>query len=145
MILMKKTYTVISGVSYMVGAGENEGQPFDRCTTITELMSIRGDTEFYNKVNNNSANLLKPVCKIVYSYQHVNGKYVESINEANRYKDGYDQLKAAFDRLKPNCFINNGGFERLENATSLSRAELVYMLEDIQQAYDYYKAVNPNG
>ena len=142
---VKKTYTVISGVSYMVGAADNEGQPFDRCQTITDLMSIRGDTEFYNKVNNNSANLLKPVCKIVYSYQHVNGKYVESINEANRYKDGYDQLKAAFDRLKPNCFINNGGFERLENATSLSRAELVYMLEDIQQAYDYYKAVNPNG
>ena len=142
---VKKTYTVISGVTYMVGAGVNEGQPFDRCTTITELMSIRGDTEFYNKVNNGSANLLKPVCKIVYSYQHVNGKYVESINSANRYKEGYDQLKAAFDRLKPNCFINNGGFERLENATKFSRAELVCILEDIQEAYDYYMAVNPNG
>jgi len=140
---VKKTYTVISGVSYTVGADQNEGQPFDRCTTIEELMSITGDTEFYNKVNNNSGNLLKPVCKILYSYQNVNGKFVESINEENRYKEGYDQLKAAFDRLKPNCFINNGGFERLENATSLSRAELVYMLEDIQHAYDYYLAVNP--
>ena len=140
----KKTYTVIDGVSYKVAAG-NSGQPYEQCTTIRELMSVKLEGLF-NDVNNNSSKLLKPACVTVYSYRNNNGKWVESINEANRYKEGYNELKIAFDMIKPYCFINNGGFERLDiNSQQMTRAELIYLLENLQHAYDYYMTLNPNG
>ena len=59
-------------------------------------------------------------------------------------KDGYAALKTAFDKIKPYCLIANGAQEvKIQNASSLSRAEFIQILEEIQNAYDYYKAVNP--
>ena len=58
-------------------------------------------------------------------------------------KDGYDSLKIAFDKIKPYCYIGNGAQEvKIQNANSLTRGELIPMLEAIQHAYDYYLAVN---
>ena len=139
---VKKEYTVIDGVTYKVGY-LNEGTEYDKYTTIEELMS-KFDQELYNKVNNNSQNLLKAVCKTLYTYQHNNGRYDEYENSENIANPGYAELKRAFDRLKPYCYIGNGAQEvKLQNANSLSRAELIQMLEAIQMTYDYYLAVNP--
>lgn len=137
----QKEYTVIDGVSYKVGY-LYEGTEYDKYTTIEELMS-KFDQELYNKVNNNSQTLLKAVCTTLYYYEQRNGHYYEYENVSNAANPGYAELKAAFDRLKPYCYIGNGAQEvKLQNANSLSRAELIQMLEAIQMAYDYYLAVN---
>ena len=136
-----KEYTVIPGVSYKVGY--EQGTEYDKYTTIEQLMS-KFDQELYNKVNNNSQTLLKTVCNTLYTYTHNNGRYDEHINASNVTKPGYDELKSAFDRLKPYCYIGNGAQEvKIQNANSLSRAEIIQMLEEIQNTYDYFCAVNP--
>ena len=140
-LAVKKDYQVTDDITYKVGY--EQGTNFDKLLTIDELMSVN-DQEFYNKVNNNSGKLLKPVCNILYTYVHNNGQYVESVNNNNRYKPGYDALKEAFDKIKPYCLIANGAQEvKIQNANSLSRAELIQLLEAIQLAYDYYLEVNP--
>ena len=142
-IAVKKDYSVTDDISYKVGY--EQGTTYDKYNTIEQLMSA-SDTEFYNKVNNNSGKLLKPVCNVLYTYRHNNGQYIESENSANMFKQGYAALKAAFDRIKPYCLIANGAQEvKIQNANSLSRAELIQLLEEIQRTYDYYMAVNPNG
>ena len=137
----QKEYTVINNVTYKVGYTQ-QGTEYDRYTTIEQLMS-KFDQEFYNKVNNNSATFLQTVCKTLYSYHHNNGPYIESVNAANVANPGYADLKRAFDRIKPYCLIANGAQEvKLQNANTLSRAELIQILEDIQKSYEYYLAVN---
>ena len=135
-------YTVINNVTYKVGYTQ-QGTEYDRYVTINQLMS-NFDQEFYNKVNNNSASFLQSICKTLYSYTHSNGKYIESENAANIAKPGYDDLKRAFDRLKPYCLIANGAQEvkLTDSARNLSRAELIQMLEAIQTTYNYYLSVN---
>lgn len=141
-IATEKTYVVTDKISYKVGY--EQGTEYDKMSTLEEIMSAK-DQEFYNKVNNNSGDLLKPVCQVVYTYQHNNGQYIESENFANKYKQGYEGLKVAFDKIKPYCLIANGAQEvKVQNANSLSRAELIRMLEGIQNAYDYYLTVNPS-
>lgn len=138
----KKDYQVTADITYKVGY--EQGTNFDKMNTIDELMSVN-DQEFYNKVNNNSGKLLKPVCLILYRYQHNNGRYDEYINEQNHLKPGYSALRQAFDKIKPYCLIANGAQEvKIQNANSLSRAILIQLLEEIQLTYDYYLAVNPN-
>ena len=84
------------------------------------------------------------MCTTLYYYEQRNGHYYEYENVSNAANPGYAELKAAFDRLKPYCYIGNGAQEvKLQNANSLSRAELIQMLEAIQMTYDYYLAVNP--
>ena len=136
-----KEYQVTDKISYKVGY--EQGTTYDKFDSIEELMG-ESDNEFFNKVNNGSQDLLKPVCNIIYSYRHNNGQWVESDNVANKDKQGYDDLKKYFDRIKPYCYIGNGAQEvKIQNANSLSRAELIPMLENIQHAYDYYREVNP--
>lgn len=135
-----KEYNVTDKITYKVGY--EQGTTYDKFDTIEELMG-ENDNEFYNKINNNSQDLLKPVCNIIYSYRHNNGQWIEFDNEANKNNPGFDDLKRAFDRIKPYCYIGNGAQEvKIQNANSLSRAELIPMLENIQQAYDYYLEVN---
>ena len=142
-VATKKDYVVTDDISYRVGY--EQGTQYDKLTTIEDLMSVK-DQEFYNKVNNNSGKLLKPVCKVLYTYIHHNGQYTENENIDNQYKQGYAALKTAFDKIKPYCLIANGAQEvKIQNASSLTRAELIQMLEEIQSAYDYYCSVNPNG
>ena len=139
---VQKDYTVIDNVSYKVGYTQ-QGTEYDRYTTIEQLMS-KFDQEFFNKVNNNSRPFLEAVCRTVYTYTNRNGQYIESENANNLANPGYEDLKRAFDRIKPYCLIANGAQEvKLTNtASSLSRAELIQMLEAIQTAYNYYLAVN---
>lgn len=140
-IATKKQYNVTGDISYNVGYPMGEGRDVDQLKTIEQLMSAT-DTEFYNMVNNNSGKLLKPVCLTVYSYRD-NKTETEHENPNNKYNPGYDLLKAAFDAIKPYCYIGNGAQEvKLQNANALSRAELIPMLERVQQAYDYYLSVN---
>ena len=135
-----KEYRVTDDIYYKVGY--EQGTTYDKYNTIEELMS-QPDQEFYNKVNNGSQNLLKPVCNILYKYVHSNGVWLESENTENMYNPGYDSLKAAFDKIKPYCYIGNGAQEvKIQNANSLSRAELIQLLEAVQHEYDYYRAVN---
>lgn len=139
----QKEYSVTDLITYKVGY--QQGTSYDKYNTIEELMSAT-DQEFYNKVNNNSSRLLIPVCNIIYTYRHQNGQWVESDNEKNKYNPGFDLLKAAFDNIKPYCYIGNGAQEvKLQNANSLSRAELIPLLEAIQNAYNYYLEVNPTN
>ena len=140
-IATKKQYNVTGDISYNVGYPMGAGRDVDQLKTIEQLMSAT-DTEFYNMVNNNSGKLLKPVCLTVYSYRD-NKTETEHENPNNKYSPGYDLLKAAFDAIKPYCYIGNGAQEvKLQNANALSRAELIPMLERVQQAYDYYLSVN---
>ena len=140
----QKVYNVTNDISYKVGYPQ--GTDYDKLFKLEDLMSVK-DQEFYNKVNNNSSKLLKPVCNIIYSYtKRPDGQYDEWSNSANSEKAGYTALKIAFDKIKPYCLIANGAQDvRIENASSLSRAELIQILEDIQHKYDYYLEVNPNG
>ena len=138
----QKDYSVTANISYKVGYPQ--GTEYDKLNTIDQLMSTK-DQEFYNKVNNNSQALLKPVCQILYSYRHNGGSYIESVNTANAEKGGFYALKAAFDKIKPYCLIANGAQEvKIQNASSLTRADLICLLEEIQNAYDYYLEVNPS-
>ena len=135
-----KQYEVTDDISYKVGY--EQGTNFDQLDSIEELLSTN-DQEFYNAVNNNSGKLLKPVCNILYSYVHNNGRWIESDNSANKFNPGYDDLKYAFDQIKPYCYIGNGAQEvKIQNANSLTRAELIQLLEAVQHAYDYYLSVN---
>ncbi len=135
-----KVYQVTNDISYKVGY--EQGTEYDKYDTIEDLMSAK-DQEFYNAVNNNSSKLLIPVCLIVYSYRHNNGQWIESDNTLNQHKPGYDLLKEAFDKIKPYCYIGNGAQEvKINNASALSRAELIRLLEAVQHAYDYYLSVN---
>ena len=135
-----KVYQVTNDISYKVGY--EQGTNFDQLDTMEELLSSN-DQEFYNAVNNNSGKLLKPVCNILYSYVHSNGKWLESDNSANKFNPGYDELKHAFDAIKPYCYIGNGAQEvKIQNANSLTRAELIQLLEAVQHAYEYYQSVN---
>ncbi len=140
-----KVYQVTDDISYKVGS-QGTGTTSEMMFKLEDLMSVK-DNDFYNLVNNNSSKLLKPVCNILYSYTHrPDGRYDESLNPNNFYKEGYTILKAAFDEMKPYCLIENGAQNvRIENAQRLTRAELIPMLERIQQAYDYYLSINPNG
>jgi len=134
------TYWVTDDISYKVGY--EQGTEYDKYDTIEELMAAK-DQEFYNAVNNNSGKLLRPVCLILYSYRHSNGRWEEALNTDNCFNPGYDMLKVAFDKIKPYCYIGNGAQEvKLQNANMLSRAELICLLESIQNAYDYYQSVN---
>ncbi len=135
-----KVYQVTNDISYKVGY--EQGTNFDQLDTMEELLSSN-DQEFYNAVNNNSGKLLKPVCNILYSYVHSNGMWLESDNSANKFNPGYDELKHAFDAIKPYCYIGNGAQEvKIQNANSLTRAELIQLLEAVQHAYEYYQSVN---
>ena len=135
-----KVYQVTNDISYKVGY--EQGTNFDQLDSIEELFSTN-DQEFYNAVNNNSSKLLLPVCNILYSYVHSNGKWIESMNSTNMFKDGYDSLFEAFGKIKPYCYIGNGAQEvKIQNANSLTRAELIQLLEEVQHAYDYYLSVN---
>ena len=135
-----KVYQVTKDISYKVGY--EQGTEYDKYDSIEELMSAK-DQEFYNAVNNNSSKLLIPACLVIYSYRHNNGQWVESINTFNEHKPGYDLLKEAFDKIKPYCYIGNGAQEvKITNASALSRAELIRLLEAVQLAYDYYLSVN---
>ncbi len=140
-----KTYQVTDDISYKVGS-KGSGTTSEMMFKLEDLMSVK-DNDFYNLINNNSSKLLKPVCNVLYSYQHrPDGRYDEFENPNNLHKDGYALLKAAFDEIKPYCLIENGAQNvRIENANRLTRAELIPMLERIQQAYDYYLSINPNG
>ena len=133
-------YEVTRDIHYNVGF--EQGDQFDKLDSIAELMSTT-DQDFYNDVNNNSEKLLKPVCQILYSYRHENGQWLESDNEANKFKPGYDNLLQAFAEIKPHCYIGNGAQEvKIQNASSIPRARLIPILEAIQMAYDYFLSVN---
>ena len=135
-----KIYYATDDISYKVGY--EQGTNFDKLDSIEELMSTN-DQEFYNAVNNNSAKLLKPVCNTLYYYLHTNGQWKELDNPDNSYKPGYDELKIAFAKIKPYCYIGNGAQEvKIQNANSLTRAELIQLIEEVQHAYNYYKSVN---
>ena len=142
-VATQKTYNVTENISYKVGYPQ--GTDYDKLFKLEDLMSVN-DQEFYNKVNNSSGSLLKPVCNIIYSYsRRPDGQYDEYTNSANSGKSGYEALKVAFDKIKPYCLIANGAQDvRIQNANSLSRAELIQILEDIQHKYDYYLEVNSN-
>lgn len=139
-----KEYWITDDISYKV-ASKGTGTTSEMLFKLEDLLSDN-DNDFYNKVNNNSSKLLKPVCNILYTYMHgSNGQYTESPNTNNIQKPGYELLKAAFDELKPYCLIENGAQNvRIANANSLTRAQLIPMLERIQNAYDYYQSVNLN-
>ncbi len=138
----ENVYQVTDDISYKVGY--EQGTTYDKITSLEDLMTVH-DQEFYNKVNNSSGNLLKPVCLVVYSYTHNSGQYIESENYDNKYNQGYAALKNAFDKIKPYCLIANGAQEvKIQNADSLTRAQLIQLLEEIQNAYDYYVTVNPS-
>lgn len=135
-----KKYEVTDKISYE--AGFEQGDQFDKLDSIEELMSTY-DQNFYNDINNNSSQLLQPVCQTLYSYQHVNGQWVESANAENSFKPGYDYLLKAFSKIKPYCYIGNGAQEvKIQNASSITRAQLIPLLQEVQMAYDYYLSVN---
>ena len=93
----QKDYTVTDKISYKVGY--EQGTEYDKLDTLEELISTK-DQEFYNKVNNNSQDLLKPVCQTIYAYRHNGGSYIESVNTNNIEKPGFAALKAEKQPLK---------------------------------------------
>lgn len=143
-IASEKEYHITDNISYWVGRTQ-VGTEYDRFNEIEELMG-KPDNEIFNKINNNSSAFLKKICNILYSYRHQSGSWMESINELNRYNPGYDILLAAFEKIKPYCQINNGAQDvRLADANKLTRAELIPLLESLQNAYDYYRELNPGS
>lgn len=140
-----KEYTIISGVTYMVARNDGQGQPYDKYTTIQELMNQQHtDTEFTNKVDQVRSQFLEAICQIVYTRTNVNGTWVERENAANVAKPGYADLKKAFDDFKPFCNITNEHSVQMMN-NQAPRARIIRMLEDLAEAYEFYLAVNPNG
>lgn len=138
-IAVTKEYWITDKISYRVAYNGHSGE---KLYTMQELLSVNDDN-FYNAINNNSSSLLIPVCKILYSYVSTNGKYVEYVNTSNMHNPGYEALREAFEVLKPYCFIEGAAQNvRIANARSLTRAQLIPLLERINQAYEYYKSVN---
>ena len=143
-VAVQKRYQVSTNLIYGTGY---QHENFNKYVTIGDLMTVK-DQDFYNGVNNNlKTALLMPACNTVYRYEHAGGgKPREYPNEKNMDKQGYAGLKAAYDKIAPYCINDNGGTDvRIENVQSMTRAELVYLIKQLQTAYDYYCELNPNG
>ena len=138
---VNKRYDVMDGVYYTLG--DPNAHDTGMLTRLEDIMSVK-DVNFGNTVNNNARpKLFEPVCKILYSYANVGGKWVESANTSNMYNPGYDILENAFNEMRPYLQINNGGQEvKLKDNLQLSRAELIRIIEKLDRAYEYYKSVN---
>lgn len=138
---VQKEYTVVGNLSYKVAYPYGE-QP-EQYDEISELMG-KPDQSFFNRINNFANGMLTNACHVLYSYTNNSGQQVEHTNNANLSNPGYIDLKRAFDRLKPYLILDNGATNvRLDyKASSLNRAEIIRMLEDIKASYDYYLAVN---
>ena len=104
-----------------------------------QIKTDDGFTHFYRRNNSYSNKHNVYLCKFLDSIKA--STFSNNVN--NKYNPGYDELKRAFDALKPHCYIGNGAQEvKIQNASSMTRAELIRYLEAIQHAYDYYLSVN---
>ena len=115
---------VANNITYLVG--QEQGDQFDKLKTLEEIMSTN-DSDIFNDINNSQ--ILKNVYAIVYRNA-----------SANKNKEGYDALKAAFDAAAPFYEVqNNIDVQVRRNCT---RSEIIPYIMHIQSALDYYNQVN---
>ena len=143
---VQKRYYIGDRLNY--GTGYQHEQ-FNKQTSFADIINV-DDTNFCNNINNElKSTLLVPACNVVYAYKHNNstGQKDEFINPNNYGKPGYAQLKVAYDRIAQYCYSNsNGGTDvRIRHDSGLTRAELIYMVKLLLNAYEYYCQVNPNS
>ena len=121
-----KEYELIDGKYYKVGYAQ--GDQYDKYTTVEQLMSAE-DQDVFNDIDNSG--MLRRVYQLVHS-------------NSNTSKPGYDLLRQAFENAAPFYNVYNGGQE-VKVKRNCTRAEILPYMIAIQNAYDYYYQVNPNG
>ena len=136
------TYKLFGNVQYTIV--HSGGQDEFRCRTIEDLMTAKVN-DFANYINSLQSTVTT-ISRVVYTYTKVGNEEIATPNQANESKSGYIALKAAFDKIKDKnlLLINNGGSAQFvsNEARSLTRAELVSLLVELDTAYSYYLEAN---
>ena len=123
-VASKKDYEWIDGWYYKVGY--EQGDQYDKYTTVEQLMSA-ADQDIFNDIDNSG--FLRKIWQVV--------------NDRSNYnKPGYELLRVAFENAAPFYNVYNNGQEVKVKRNSTRSEILPYMIA-IQNAYDYYKELNP--
>ena len=119
-IATQKTYEIADGISYIVGA--QNGDQYDIMKTMEQLISAE-DQDIFNQIDN--TNIFKKVYDIIQKHPYSTDPAVIG-------------LKNAFYEAEKFYVNHNNGQEFKVVRNKYTRAEIIYALQNIQMALDYY-------
>jgi len=118
-----KTYEIADGISYVVGAPN--GDQYDIMKSMEQLISAE-DQDIFNQIDN--TNIFKKVYDIIQKHPNSTDPAVLGLRDAL-----YSASKF--------YIIHNNGQEFKVVRNKYTRAEIIYALQNIQMALDYYNQV----
>ena len=124
-IASHKTYEIADGISYIVGAPN--GDQYDIMKTMEQLISAE-DQYIFNQIDN--TNIFKKVYDIIQRHPYSTDPAVIG-------------LKNAFYEAEKFYVNHNNGQEFKVVRNKYTRAEIIYALQNIQMALDYYNQAYP--
>ncbi len=120
-----KTYVIADGIEYKVAAPN--GDQYDIMTTMEQLISAV-DQDIFNEIDNK--NIFKKVYDIIVKHQGSSDPAIVG-------------LRTAFENASIFYRNLNNGAEFKVVRDRYTRAEIIYALQNIQKALDYYYQVFP--
>ena len=121
-----KTYELADGIEYVVGAPN--GDQYDIMNTMEQLISAV-DQDIFNQIDN--TNIFKKVYDIIKKYPDTEDPEIVGLSRA------FEDASKFYRNL-------NNGQEFKVVRDKYTRAEIIYALQNIQQALDYYYQVYSN-
>ena len=115
-----KTYEIADGIEYIVGAPN--GDQYDIMNTMEQLISAV-DQDIFNQIDN--TNIFKKVYDIIKRYPNSTDPAILGLKQA------FEDASKFYRNL-------NNGQEFKVVRDKYTRAEIIYALENIQKALDYY-------
>ena len=119
-IATKKDYEIADGLVYKVNSGSN-GDQYDKVKTFEELIRVK-DQDIFNDIDN--VKIMKKLHDIV-----VANKSVQS--------DTMDFVRKIYNSALP-YFTNYNNGQEFKVNRSYTRAQLIPVIKDLQEALDYY-------
>ena len=124
-IATHKLYEMADGITYLVGAPN--GDQYDIMKTMEQLISAE-DQDIFNMIDN--VNIFKKVYDILQKHK-------------NSYDPAVEGLRSAFYEASKFYVNHNNGQEFKVVRNTYTRAEIIYAIENIQKALDYYYQAYP--
>ena len=124
-IATHKLYEIADGITYLVGAPN--GDQYDIMKTMEQLISAE-DQDIFNMIDN--VNIFKKVYDILQKHK-------------NSYDPAVEGLRSAFYEASKFYVNHNNGQEFKVVRNTYTRAEIIYAIENIQKALDYYYQAYP--
>ena len=118
-----KTYEIADGISYIVGA--QNGDQYDIMKKMEQLISAE-DQDIFNQIDN--TNIFKKVYDIIQKHPYSTDPAVLGL------KNAFYEAEKFYNNL-------NNGQEFKVVRGKYTRAEIIYALQNIQMALDYYNQV----